>query len=245
MVVWGVCLWRASGIPKQSKLSLPLTWPLYRLLRGKQLSLLSVTQLPCPHTHSVRAERDHVGPRGCPGLLHFLPPLQALPVLSSSKEGLPLVPCFPLGFGEAPAFSWEVNPLPSGLRPLSASRPLVKVPSAPDSTRGGVFTVLCADDRASSNMFGKRCVCPALEIHRDLSGNLGVHVGNMGLGSPSDAHQGDVRRGTLWDDDAQEERRPWSREDKAGRGWLRAGRWLQAEPKGLEAGAGTASLGAF
>lgn len=96
---------------------------------------LSHAAPPAPPTHSVRAERDHVGPRGCPGLLLFLPPLQALPVFSSSKEGLPLVPSFPLGFGEAPAFSWEVNALPSGLRPLSASRPLVRVPSAPDSTR--------------------------------------------------------------------------------------------------------------
>lgn len=123
--------------PPKSKLSLPLTWPLYQLRRGKQLSLLSVTRLPLTvsgQTGTTLVREDVLGffpsclPHGPPSLLQ-------------QQGGAAPVPCFPLSFGEVPAFSREVNALPSGLRPLSASRPLVKVPSAPDGTWGGVFTV--------------------------------------------------------------------------------------------------------
>ena len=90
--------------PPKSKLSLPLTWPLYQLRRGKQLRLLSVTRPPPPPPPPPPQRQGRQGPRGSgrmPWASSLPASLTGLPAFSSSKEGLPLVPCFPLGFGES------------------------------------------------------------------------------------------------------------------------------------------------
>lgn len=150
---------------------------------------------PRPHPAASGAERVHVGPGGCPGILPFLPPSRAPPSLPQQQGGAAPGPLLSPGFrGRARLFTGS-HPLPLGLRPRSASTSLAKVPSAPACMRGGVFTLLAVQtaEPPQTRLRNAASVCPALQTHRDFSGNLGAHLENMVLGSSSDAHEGDNR----------------------------------------------------
>lgn len=108
-------------------------------------------------------------PEGCPGLLLFLPPLQALPVFSSSKEGLPLVPSFPLGLGRHPPFMGSQCPAVRAQATLSLK-----------TTRREFHLLLTPRGKASSlssvqmarphRTYLENCAyTPAPETQRDLS----------------------------------------------------------------------------
>lgn len=203
---------------------------------------------PRPHPAASGAERDHLGPGECPELLPFLPSSRAPPSLLQQQGGAAPGPLLSPGFrGRALLFTGS-HPVPLGLRPRSASTSLAKVPSTPACS--GEASSLSSPCRRQNLL---KHVCETLRRSaqlcrhtRDFSGILGAHLGNMVLGSSPEAHEGDTRRGNPVRgrraggvETAEQKRRGWLA------GWVRAGRWLQAGPRSLEAGVGTSSLGAF